>query len=291
MTVGARSPMRTRSTVVPLAVSLLWLAGRRPPRRSRKPSSPRGAVVRKRVVQEGIAVELTIDSRQASGRPAPALREGDDVAVRFRITDTTSDMPLAGVYPGARMQLRSDGEVPKPDTCTDKARTFIGGTLFSRADLHLNVYHVLTLNDDPTITVVDPLFGFGSTKLLALIPLESRGYDWALSERLRRLFVSMPEARKVAIVDTDGWQVADSIARRIRPGSCRCNPTSTISGSQPTRPTTRRGSPSWTPKRRRLRPTFRPAGASTLLPSAVTVATRSSPTRLTGPCRSSMSAA
>ena len=125
------------------------------------------------------------------------------------------------------MQLRSEGEVPKPDSCTNKARTFIGGTLFSRADLDLNVYHVLTLNDDPTITVVDPLFGFGSTKLLALIPLESRGYDWALSERLRRLFVSMPAARKVAIVDTDGWQVAGSIATRIRPGLCRCNPTST----------------------------------------------------------------
>ena len=35
------------------------------------------------------------------------------------------------------------------------------------ADLVLNVYYVLTLNGNGTIGVVDPLFGYGGTKLLA----------------------------------------------------------------------------------------------------------------------------
>ena len=43
--------------------------------------------------------------------------------------------------------------------------------LLSRPELDLNTYYVLALNADATITVVDPLFGFGGTKLLALVAL------------------------------------------------------------------------------------------------------------------------
>ena len=61
-----------------------------------------------------------------------------------------------------------------------KAATFLSGSLFSQPALDLNVYHVLALNADPSLTVVDPRFGFGGSQLLALVPLPARGEDWAL---------------------------------------------------------------------------------------------------------------
>jgi DNA-binding beta-propeller fold protein YncE len=63
------------------------------------------------------------------------------------------------------------------------------------------------LNGDATVTVVDPLFGFGGTKLLGLMELESVGYDWTLVSNDDRLLVTMPAAGKVAVIDTNHWKV------------------------------------------------------------------------------------
>ena len=40
------------------------------------------------------------------------------------------------------------------------------GSVFDRPLVDLNVYYVVTLNDDATLGVVDPLFGFGGSKQL-----------------------------------------------------------------------------------------------------------------------------
>jgi YVTN family beta-propeller protein len=59
--------------------------------------------------------------------------------------------------------------------------------------------------------VVDPLFGYGGSKLLALVPLPSPGEDWTLTSDQNRLFVSMPGAHGVAVVDTRSWTVAATV--------------------------------------------------------------------------------
>ena len=56
-----------------------------------------------------------------------------------------------------------------------KAKSMVNASVMSPADLDLNVYYVLTLNGNGTIGVVDPLFGYGGTKLLAMVPLKSPG--------------------------------------------------------------------------------------------------------------------
>src|SRR5207248_10362165 len=71
--------------------------------------------------------------------------------------------------------------------------------------------YVVSLNADPSIMVVDPRFGFGDTRLLALIPLLGRGEDWVANADQTRLYVSMPSADAVAVIDTDLWQVIANI--------------------------------------------------------------------------------
>ena len=183
-----------------------------------EPVAPAGArLEHRRVVHEGIAVDFAIEP--VLPRPdAAVLREEEDVSVRFTITDTTTGTPLTGVYPSAWMDLRAaEGPGTDPRMCVKKAETLSSGSLFSRAEADLNVYYVLALNDDPTITVVDPLFGFGGTKLIAFIDLPSPGADWVLSADQTRLFVSLPATNQVAVIDTATWRLLTTLEAGPRP--------------------------------------------------------------------------
>jgi YVTN family beta-propeller protein len=165
-----------------------------------------------RVVHQGVEVVLTIHPlrRTAADTARPALREGDDVVVRVRIADTTTQAPLKDVHPAAWLTDRESGPTD-PKTCAAKAQVLIGGSLLNPPEIDLNVYHIVTLNEDATLTVVDPRFSFGGSKLLALVPLAGTGQDWALNAGETRLFVSMPEVGKVAVVDTSSWKVLDDL--------------------------------------------------------------------------------
>ena len=175
-----------------------------------------------RAVQGGVALELAVESLASGTGAAAELREGD-AAVRFRLFDAATGTPLAGAYPSAWMDLLPAGESADAH-CVQKVEEFLGGSLFSRPAVDLNVYYVLALNQDATITVVDPLFGFGGTKLLALVELDSPGEDWALSTDRGRLFVSMPESNRVAVVDTASWKKVASLDAGPRPGRVALQP-------------------------------------------------------------------
>lgn len=181
-------------------------------------------VFHQRVERQGIAVDLEIEpigsavEASAESSAEPVFREGDAVKVRFTIQDTHGGEPMPGLYPAAWMdRLPPFGVEHVRESCQDKVEAFVGGTLLAQPELDLNVYYVLALNEDASISVVDPLFGFGNSKLLSMIFLESPGYDWALTEDQQRLFVSMPEAGKVAVVDTATWKVIHNVEIGRRP--------------------------------------------------------------------------
>ena len=170
------------------------------------------------VVEQGIGIAVEVESL-AEGK---TLREGDPVAVRFRITDTNTGTPLSGVFPAAwmdRLPMAGEGMIEEDAaSCQDKVEAFIAGSLLSPPELDLNVYYVLALNDGPTLSVVDPLFGFGSTKLLDMVFLEAPGEDWVLTEDQSLLYVTMPKADAVAVVDTRTWEVIENISVPQTPG-------------------------------------------------------------------------
>jgi YVTN family beta-propeller protein len=171
-------------------------------------ASPSGAqTVPQKTVADGIAVELTVTPAEGGSGP---LREGDAARVRLTFTDAATGNPLAKLGPGAWMDLQSRG-AGAPATCKQKVESFVGGSLFARPTLDLNTYYVVTLNEDATLSVVDPLFGYGGSKLLAMVFLDSPGEDWALSADGNRLFVSLPEKNRVAVVDTTQWKVTQGI--------------------------------------------------------------------------------
>ncbi len=85
------------------------------------------------------------------------------------------------------------------------------GSLRSRPDVDLNAYYLLALNEEANISVIDPLLGFGGSKLLTMVLLKSPGEDWALTSNRSKLFVSMPLVNQVAVVDTTTWKVITDV--------------------------------------------------------------------------------
>lgn len=179
-----------------------------------------GSAATSSIEQNGIRVDFSVqpvDDSQAR------LTAASDAAFRFSISDISGAL-VAGAYPAAWMQRRAETQPTDKTACQKMIKTFIEGSLITQPTLNLNVYYVLVLNDDATISVVDPLFQFGGTNLLTMIPLSSKGYDWRYSQQLQRLLVTLPDARSLAFVDTIGFNVSQEIDLGVRPGTVALQP-------------------------------------------------------------------
>ncbi|MCI0573440.1 MAG: YncE family protein [Myxococcaceae bacterium] len=137
-----------------------------------------------------------------AGRPATAT---------FTLTDARTGEPLQGQRPFAWMTPR-EGEAPKDEkACNALAREFLGGLLTRAAEVNMNAYLVVTLNHDNTLSVINPQLAFNRTKLLTLISLAGTPADWVLHPSQDELFLTLPGAGRVAMVDTVRFRSRGSV--------------------------------------------------------------------------------
>src|SRR5437588_847066 len=209
-----------RAMAILAAGLLLAASGRRAANdKVAESSSPPGV---QRFAEQGFAVDFSVVP--ASRAKTPVSEEGKDVIVRFKISQAVDGAPVRGLLPAAWVDRLPAGGKITPQATHAKTQAFRQGGIFGKAYADLNVYYVLVMNEDNTISVVDPLFGFGGSKLLAYVQLNGRGEDWALSSDQRNLYVSMPEASAVAVVDTTTWSVAANIRTGPQPGRLALQP-------------------------------------------------------------------
>jgi DNA-binding beta-propeller fold protein YncE len=162
------------------------------------------------VIQDGTSIKLSVEPVEGSKGAAEPLREFENVLLRVRFADVATGSPLAGGSPAAWIDRHSQNQQTTRDQCVAKVKRFAEGSTFSRTELDLTSYYVVILNGDPTLTVVDPRFGYGDTRLLAIVPLDGPGEDWVLTDDAQRLFVSVPATGKVVAVDTATWKVVST---------------------------------------------------------------------------------
>jgi YVTN family beta-propeller protein len=171
-------------------------------------SSNAAAAPMQKVERDGISVEFM---------PSMNPIEGQDVDLRFWIRGAAGER-LAGIKPAAWIDARSDKPgTPAAGDCKQKIQSFISGTLRARPQVDLNSYFILAMNAEPVISVIDPILGFGGSRLYTDIRLPSPGYDWLLTKDQRRLFVAMPTVNQVAAIDTDTWKVIKTIDTALKP--------------------------------------------------------------------------
>jgi DNA-binding beta-propeller fold protein YncE len=168
---------------------------------------------------QGVRVAFEILPTRAAGpASSPAeFREGQDAAFRITITDATSGAGVAKAHPAAWLLPRTEGEGREAIDAAKAIAKQLRGDRFSRPTLDLNLFYALTMNDDATVTVIDPLLGVGNSKLLSMVRLQGNAIDWALSDDLTRLYIASPSSDQVTVVDTASWTDVAVLEKLGRP--------------------------------------------------------------------------
>lgn len=157
----------------------------------------------------GVAVELSIKPVDAVGT---GLAAGDQAQASITIRDARSGLALSGLRPKAWFAARQSEQVARETECSAKVKNFNGGQLALRPEADLNSYHFLTLNHDKTIAFINPQISWNRTKLESMVVLPAQGLDWALTMDQRLLYVSMPDASALAVIDTAQRKIIRSIS-------------------------------------------------------------------------------
>ncbi|WP_263352893.1 YncE family protein [Acidicapsa acidisoli] len=163
------------------------------------------------ITQNGAHVTVSVDPIDHAKSSDGTVREFEDVAVRVQMTDVTTGSPMPGASPAAWIDRRYTPTAPTQAQCAGEVKRFAEGSTFSHTQVDLTSFYVALLNSDPTITVVDPRFGYGDTRLLAMVPLDGPGEDWALTANGDRLYVSIPSTGKVVVIDTGIWRIVSTV--------------------------------------------------------------------------------
>ncbi len=113
----------------------------------------------------------------------PTLNELQNVLLRVKLTDKVTGSPLPGALPAAWIDSHHGaGPISQPQ-CVGEVKRFAEGSTFSHTQLDLTSFYVVLMNTDATLTVVDPRFGYGDTRLLAMVALDGPAEDWAVTEK------------------------------------------------------------------------------------------------------------
>jgi YVTN family beta-propeller protein len=177
------------------------------------PVAAKSVTFPQKFTREGLDVELDVEPLAKE----KSLMEETDAIVSFKVTDAATRNPVTSLRPAAWFDRKEANATTDLKTCREKIQSFMQSSMSARPELDLNSYYVLTLNQEANISVIDPLGGFGASKLLTLVFLKSVGEDWALSPDLKRLYVSMPDINQIAVVDTSTWKVTTNIDTGTRP--------------------------------------------------------------------------
>ncbi len=166
-----------------------------------EPALPRGQPSRpplsQRFEKEGIEVTLTVRPLDGADR----LVAGAEVEILYTVREATTGEPITGLHPLSWIHRRLAPIRPSIEELKELISTFLGGLLSVRADIDLNRYYLLVLNDDSSVSVIDPQIEFSKTKLYQMMMLEGPGEAWCLDDHGERLFVVVSGKARIECLD------------------------------------------------------------------------------------------
>lgn len=182
-----------------------------------------GVPAKEEIVQKGARISFSVSPFHSN-----VLREGEMAEVSFRITDETTGNPIQALSPGAWVDARGELRPGKKEgqiSCREKVKLYVQGLVGYRPLIDLTSYFILALNNDHTISVIDPIKGItGRTQLFTMIYLKSPGEDWVTSADEKKLFVTMPKVNMVAVADLESFKVVKNIPVGTNPASAALQP-------------------------------------------------------------------
>ncbi|RON41894.1 cytochrome D1 [Pseudomonas frederiksbergensis] len=210
--------IRIAGCALVVAVVLLWLGIWRtaPPTLLSEVALP-DTWSGQQLARDGVVVDFKVQALAEDG----VLREGGFADVQFRVTDSNSGQPLSGVNPGAWLDpetLAADQAQGREQSCKSRVGVFLKSSINARPLLDLNSYFLLVMNRDASVSVVDPSVSVGGiTSTMARIDLKQPPMDWVTTKDNKRVFISMPTAGEVAVIDSEQFKQIDSVAAGNNP--------------------------------------------------------------------------
>ncbi len=152
--------------------------------------------------QDGLRVEMQAAPLESSSGHT-RLIANDTIHLRFRVAeDGGSGKAVSGLRPLAWMTKRSaSSKTPTKEECKKTIRGLLGGRLARKAEVNLNEYLLITLDDNNSISIIDPQIESSKTKTLGMVSLSSKGSDFALAPDRRTVLVTLENQGRVAAVD------------------------------------------------------------------------------------------
>lgn len=197
-------------TIAPLLLIVLvvQIAGQTPaPKSSPTPSQT--------FDEQGLSIEFRVSPIRRDGKTPTGVTAGEEATVNFKITSGAT--PLTSLRPVVWIDQRHGMQRPEAKECREKVQAFLQTSFSKRPTLDLNAYFVLTLNQEPNISVIDPLSGFGGSKLYNLVELPGSGEDWVMNGNQDRLYVSVPSVNQIAVIDIPTWKSIATIDAGTKP--------------------------------------------------------------------------
>ncbi len=158
------------------------------------------------IEREGIQMLVRMEALEEDAAVTP--QAGQFVRLSLEGKRLADDQPLSNWSVGAWLDRETDtmsGAVP---ICGQRIARYLSGNLLQRPLLDLTGYFVITLDAESSISVLDPSVSFsGRSSLYSAIKLQGAGFDWHKTSDDARLFVALPNVKKLAIADLQTLKV------------------------------------------------------------------------------------
>ncbi|HEX5727111.1 MAG TPA: cytochrome D1 domain-containing protein [Longimicrobiaceae bacterium] len=179
-----------------------------------------------------VRAEFTYGPATADSAFPGAALERKELEIRVRLTDAATGRPLRGLRPMAYVDVRPAEGTTDIEVCRQKLGSFLeSGMMIKHGQMNLaqpvedlNSHWVVALAVTPQVVVLDPVKGFGRTRMYTTVPLRSPGHDWVSTPDDRRLFVTLPASGEVAVVNTASWKLDGSVQAGTRPTDVAMQP-------------------------------------------------------------------
>lgn len=179
-------------------------------------------VLSESVSTDKVHVQLSVLGRVDDEGGVRGTVAGSVVNVRVELHDLSTGDPIAPAQsPAVWIDLAKedqDKETSQDRSCESSIRRYLQGSLGFKATNDLNSFYVLTMNEDATISVIDPMVNVaGMTQLYGMVDLTGPGADWALTSDSQMLFVSVPQKNQVVVADMESFDVFRTIDVGVNP--------------------------------------------------------------------------